>query len=156
MDDKQILKYMSKDFLNLKNYIYEGVTSATFAIIKKDIPQVIHYESTNQQWKRFYSNFREAKACHIMNMGASMAKKQDEFSLIWNFLPPTNEESEYINAKRIDLKHSNGISMCKNLSDNILFCALLSGPEENKNFVSFLLQNKRLFLDNLFNKIIID
>lgn len=153
MNDKDILIKAVPNFLNIKNFIFDGVHSATFGVIKKanGHPLLIHYESTNKRWSSFYSNSQEAKACHIVRASGELAKKSESFTLIWNLLIPDNEESQYINERRIELDHCNGVTICKNISDELLLCATFTGPQHDVNFAANFLKNKRLILKNTFD-----
>lgn len=156
MNDKNILIKAVPNFLNLKNFIFEGVHSATFGIVQKENnhSNLIHYESTNKKWCKFYSNSQEAKSCHIVKASGELANKATSYTLIWNLLIPDNEESEYINERRIDLDHCNGVTICKNISDELILCATFTGAQHDVNFAATLLRNKHLLLKNTFsNKI---
>ncbi|MFO0320495.1 MAG: hypothetical protein ACK5Z5_08875 [Neisseriaceae bacterium] len=78
-----------------------------------------------------------------------MAKEDDSFTLVWNLLVPDNEGSQFINEKRIDLDHCNGVSLCNNISKDLLLCALFTGAYHDPNFVSTLLKNKQNFLNSI-------
>lgn len=87
-----------------------------------------------------------------MRKGVECAEKFDEFTLAWNLLHPNNEQSVFLNDKRVDLDHCNGLSICKNISDELLLCTLFSGAQSDINFVEIFLKNKGAFLENLFTQ----
>lgn len=148
MDNKKLL---NAKFL-LDSFTYESVKSVTFAIIDKRIPEVVHYQSTNRIWKSFYINAPEAKKCHIMRTGSELAKRYNSFSIIWNSLATDNEESQYINEKRLDLNHCNGISICQNLTKDLLFCTLLTGNQDDPDFVQRVINSKAKLLQSIFSE----
>lgn len=141
------------NFLNLKNFIFEGVRSATFGIIKKDpiLPYIIHYESTNKKYSSFYNNSREAKMCHIVRTAAKYSTFSKDFTLVWNLLIPDNDESKFMNQKRIELDHCNGVTIFNNISSDLLLCATFTGPQNDDNFAINLLKNKKRLLKNTIN-----
>lgn len=153
MDDKKTLEDVSFKIRDLTNFTYENVRAATCVIIEKRSfsPRIVHYESTNTSWKNFYINAKEAEFCHLMRRCAQLSKHVDTFSLVWNLTPPDNQESIFIDEKRIDLDHCNGISICKNISDELLLAVVVCGPHHHINFANVFLKNKKSFLKNLFH-----
>lgn len=153
MDDKKILENITFKIKDLTNFTYENVRAVTCVIIEKHptSPRIVHYESTNRSWKNFYINAKEAKFCHLMRRCARLAKEADSFSLVWNIVSPDNKESIFIDEKRVDLDHCNGISICKNISDELLLATVFCGPHHHINFADIFLKNKNSYLKNLFH-----
>ena len=153
MDDQNILIRATPNFLNLKNFTFEGVRSATFGILKKEngTSTLIHYESTNKKWQRFYSNANETKMCHIVKSSSERAQNVESFTVIWNMLIPDSEESKFLNERRIELDHCNGVTICSHVRNNLLLCATFTGAQHDDNFVATLLKNKSLLLRSTFN-----
>ena len=154
MSDSKIIIDATPNFLSLKNYIYEGVHSATFGVVeKKDNKSIlIHYESTNKKWSKFYANSAESKECHIVKYSGERSLDTNEFTIIWELLIPDNEASVILNDKRRDLEHCNGVTICRNISSDLLLCATFTGHENDINFAGKFLQRKQEFLNRLFGK----
>lgn len=146
MNDDEIMIKAVPNFLDLKNFIFDGVRSATFGIIKNNNNQasIIHYESTNKKYSNFYNNSQEARMCHIVHTAAKRSKYSNNFTLIWDLLIPDNEESVFMNERRIELDHCNGVTIFNNISSELLLCATFTGPQNDVNFAANLLRNKDL------------
>jgi|LauGreDrversion4_2_1035121.scaffolds.fasta_scaffold06076_1 hypothetical protein len=141
MDYKKILNKHTNKFL--KNMLFQGANNASLMIYTNK--KISFYESTSSKWQDFYSSAKESQKCHIAQLGIELVKQNRDFSIIWNSITPLNDESEYLNEKREQYQHCNGISICNRLSDNSLFGIILTGKRHDTNFATQVIKNKGSF-----------
>ena len=147
MDNKKIIEKSTNYFLN--DMVNNGASSASVMIYDNGVIQF--YKSTSYKWQEFYSNSPANKNCHIAQLGINLVKNQKNFSIIWDSIKPTNDDSKYLNEQREQFNHCHGISICENIGDDLLLGVILTGRRCDVNFAQLVVKEKQHIADKLNN-----
>lgn len=147
MDNKKVIDQYTNYFLN--NMVNNGASSAAVMIYEKGI--IKFYKSTSHNWQEFYSDSSASKNCHIATLGINLVKSQKQFSIIWDSVKPTNDDSLYLNEQRERYNHCHGISICENVGENLLLGVILTGRRCDVNFAHLVVKEKHNIVTKLNN-----
>ena len=144
MDSEKNLNLVSSYFL--ERLIANGATSANFALFTNK--EMKFFKSSDESWQDFYVHSEEAKHCHIRNHGVKLLNtKIETTTVVWDTLQINNDQSRVLTEMRIKNNRNNGISICQKIFDSSMLCIILTGDNDNDNFVQKVFENKKTLLN---------
>lgn len=144
MDSKTPLNYNNYIEKFLKEMIFQGSSSASVMLYTK-LGKLLAHKTSCEKWAQFYSESNAVKECHIKNAGVDLIKQNiTDFTLIWDTLKPTNNESLFLNEQRIIYNHCHGVSICKPLPNDQILSIVLTGRNCDTNFANEVIKNKHI------------
>jgi len=146
--DKQKILISSTDLI-VKDLSIQGIEFVGIIIYDKD-RNIVYYKNSNDKWSDFYlSSNNVTDKCHLKEIGYKILETPDinHASLSWDSCIPTNDESYYLNEKRIKYSVSHGYSIFHKLPNNSVFVMSLATAYKNFNFVNKVIENKSKIFD---------
>lgn len=138
MDNKKTLDEFSFKFC--KNLLESGATYSSIILSKANT--VLYSYSTNLIWDGLYHESGYSKSCHLINATKILSKTQDGFTLFWDAVPPDNDISNYLNAKRNEKNISHGVSFCIKNKNDVLEILTIAGRACDLNFSEQVIRNR--------------
>jgi len=135
---------------SLRRLVKQGSGAASLLIYKNS--KLTYYKTTNPKFEDAYMNSQpQVVNCHIAEIATRRINEGRPYTLIWDQLIPTNEDSLFLNELRLEHNYCHGITILNPINDTLLIGLTLVGKIKDLNLPYTVLKNKHVIAQEFIN-----